>query len=93
MSYFISRSWQPCTLGTSFPIISVTLCNNLRSLFELMSASSVFNMQLGASESRSSRDRRRGCSVAFRIFLKYGIPLLTVIPPAMIASYGKAIKN
>lgn len=80
------------TLGTSFPIISVTLCNNLRSLFELVSSRSLCNWQLSSSESTRSREMRRGCSVAFRVFLKYGIPLLTVIPPAMIASYSSNLE-
>ena len=59
------------TLSTSFPIIAVTLCNNLKSLFEL------------CLDTRNLEDRVY--RFWWSIFLNLFVPLLTVIPPAIVA--------
>merc|ERR1712038_1717153 len=61
------------TLGTSFPIIAVTLCNNLKALFELCISRRILD----------DRIYRFWVSIFFNIIC----PLITIIPPAIVAYY------
>jgi len=81
------------TLSTNFPIIATTLCNNFRSLFELLSTSSLFNRPESDDEGSRSRDVRRRCSVVFRWFMRWGVPLLTIIPPALVANFSSNLEK
>jgi len=77
------------TLGTSFPIIAVTLCNNLRSLFDLIfphqrnSNNNTYRMVSIDSDNHRRTDK---CIKFFTVsFNSIGVPLLTIIPPTIIA--------
>lgn len=77
------------TLGASFPIIAVTLSNNLKSLFELL----LQNYRRGTDNNFSRRNvdiddqprLHRIMKLSQNFFLRFAIPLLTIIPPVIVA--------
>jgi len=73
------------TLGASFPIIAVTLSNNLKSLFELL-LQSYKSSNDGRNIDIDDQPRlHRILKLSQNFFLKFIIPLLTIIPPVIVA--------
>jgi len=94
VQYFLSL-FPVFTLSTSFPIIAITLRNNLKALFDVVDEEdedledSLVSRQSGVHGYNSVHvRRRRNTPTAFCKFLsKCGFPLMAILPPFLVAMF------
>ena len=94
IQYFLSL-FPVFTLSTNFPIIAITLRNNLKALFDVVDEEDEDLDDSNGSDGYSGvsiRGRRSTPTRFCKLLAKCGFPLMAILPPFMVAIFVENVQ-
>jgi hypothetical protein len=91
VQYFLSL-FPVFTLSTNFPIIAITLRNNLRALFQIAEEGEETEMDFSVGDSEGIEIRAPVTSNCLKLWSSIGFPLLAILPPFAIALFVEDVQ-
>jgi amino acid permease len=91
IQYFLSL-FPVFTLSTNFPIIAITLRNNLKSLFDVVDEEDEDLDDSNGANGYLVRRRRNNPTQFCKFLANLGFPLLAILPPFMVAIFVENVQ-